>query len=123
MNANVHFSAAIPPRSVSRASCELAYQHRGIEIVMSGYAISEALSNLQDKRPEAVEVALGLLDGIVFAGEPPQALTERMRTSYRTRRTYRSSPGRCGPRRTCSSRATPKTWVNSTARTLVTASS
>lgn len=62
-----------------RAIFELAYQNPGVEIVMSGYAISEALSNLQDKRPEAVEAALGLLDGIGLAGEPPQALAERMR--------------------------------------------
>lgn len=78
-DANVLFSAAISPRSVSRAIFELAHQSGEVELVMSGYAISEALSNLQNKRPEAVVTALDLLDGIGFVEEPPQALADRVR--------------------------------------------
>lgn len=37
------------------------------------------MRNLQNKRPQSVETALGLLDGIAFADEPPQALAERVR--------------------------------------------
>jgi predicted nucleic acid-binding protein len=50
-----------------------------VDLIMSSYAISEALRNLQNKRAQAVETALGLLDGIAFVEEPPQALADRVR--------------------------------------------
>ena len=37
------------------------------------------MSNLQNKRAEAVGIALDLLDGVEFVEEPPQALADRVR--------------------------------------------
>lgn len=78
-DANVLFSAAISPQSVSRAIFELAYQSREVEIVMSGYATSEALGNLYSKRPETVQTALALLDSVLLVEEPPEILAEDLR--------------------------------------------
>lgn len=50
-----------------------------INLVVSEYAIKEALVNLQRKRPGSVRELLILLDGLQFAQEPPEALTDRLR--------------------------------------------
>lgn len=80
LDANVIFSSAISAKGVARAVFELADQHpESIALLMSAYAIAEALRNLQRKYRDAVGEALGLLDGIGFAEEPPEALADRLR--------------------------------------------
>jgi predicted nucleic acid-binding protein len=79
LDANVLFSAAISSGGASRAIFELAEQHPGVlELVVSEYAITEALRNLQEKRPQAVRDLLALLDGLRFTQEPPQVLIDRL---------------------------------------------
>ncbi len=50
-----------------------------IGLVVSEYAVKEALANLQRKHPESVGELLILLDGLQFAQEPPEALADRLR--------------------------------------------
>lgn len=80
LDANVLFSAAISSGGASRAIFELADQYPDIlNLVVSEYAITEALSNLQQKRPEAVSGLLALLDGLRFTHEPPEILVDRLK--------------------------------------------
>lgn len=80
LDANVLYSAAISPGGASRAIFELADQYPDIlHLVVSEYAITEALRNLQQKRPQAVSDLLALLDGLRFTHEPPEVLVDRLR--------------------------------------------
>jgi predicted nucleic acid-binding protein len=80
LDANVLFSAAISSGGVTRAIFELAEQYPSVlELVVSEYAITEALRNLQRKRSEAVSDLLSLIDGMRFTQEPPGVLIDRLR--------------------------------------------
>lgn len=80
LDANVLFSSAISEGGASRGIFELADQHPNlISLIVSEYALKEALSNLQHKRPESVGELLILLDGLLFVQEPPKVLTDRLR--------------------------------------------
>jgi uncharacterized protein len=80
LDANVLFSAAISSGGASRAIFELAEQHpKVLKVVVSEYAITEALRNLQQKRSEAVSDLLLLINGRRFTQEPPQVLIDRLR--------------------------------------------
>lgn len=80
LDANVLFSSAISEGGASRGIFELAGQYPNIiGLVVSEYAIKEALANLQRKRPESVGELLTLLDGLQFAQEPPEALVAKLR--------------------------------------------
>jgi predicted nucleic acid-binding protein len=66
LDANVLFSAAISSGGVTRAIFELAEQYPSVlELVVSEYAITEALRNLQH--------------GMRFTQEPPGVLIDRLR--------------------------------------------
>ena len=80
LDANVLFSAAISSGGASRAIFELAEQYpKVIELIVSEYAITEALRNLQQKRPEAVSALLALIDGMRFTQEPPEILRDKLK--------------------------------------------
>ncbi len=79
LDANVLFSAAISSGGASRAIFELAEQYPSVvELIVSEYAMTEALRNVQKKRPETVGGLLGLLDGLRFTQEPPEILVDRL---------------------------------------------
>ncbi|MGH3144365.1 MAG: PIN domain-containing protein [Rubrobacter sp.] len=80
LDANVLFSSAISEGGASRGIFELADQYPGVvDLIVSERAIKEALVNLQRKRQASVGELLILLDGLQFAPEPPEALTDRLR--------------------------------------------
>lgn len=79
LDANILFSAAISASGTSRAIFELSGQYpEVIGLVVTEYAIREALTNLQRKRPGTVSDLLVLLDGLEFAQKPPQVLADRL---------------------------------------------
>jgi predicted nucleic acid-binding protein len=80
LDANVLFSASISSGGASRAIFEVAEQYpNAIELIVSEYALTEALRNLQQKRPVAVSTLLALIDGMRFTQEPPELLRDRLR--------------------------------------------
>lgn len=79
LDANVLFSAAISPTGVARAIFELAEQYDSILLMVDRQVITEALGNLQNKRPDALSQALALVDSIGYTEDPPQALADRLR--------------------------------------------
>lgn len=81
LDANLLFSAAISPGGVARAIFDLARRHEIIVLFVSGYAVEEALGNLQRKQAGQVSELLSLLDGIGYVEPPPARLVERLKDS------------------------------------------